>query len=274
MRLENIIKKVILQLGGKIQWKIVQYSNRRKYNKKNNNERLIISMTSWKMRIENVPAVIESILRNTKLPDKIVINLSETEFHNKQDDLPDGLLKLVTNENIEINWVYENQKAFKKIIPTMQKYPNDLILAIDDDYLYPTDFIETFIEAHKKHPNQPLSGNQVRINNTQAHCGCASLTSARFYGKFINDLLDEEIINLGADDVYYTFCAALSGYYYKYVGKTFFLNLEEINPTCALCETGGYDNYKMIHYLNKKIKKMYHLNLNDMKCPLYSFNRR
>lgn len=271
MRLINNIKRGLLQLGGKIQLKLLQHSNKTVYSGYDSNTKLIVSMTSWKMRIENVATVVESILENTVLPDKIVLNLSEEEFTKKSDDLPENLLLLVSSGKVEINWVIENTKAFKKIIPTMQKYPHDLVLAIDDDFLYPKDFIETFLTEHRKYPNQPLSGNQVRIKNTQAHCGCASLTSARFYGRFIHELLDKEVLRLGADDIYYTFCAALAGYHYRYVGKTFFHNLELVNPIGALCETGGYDNSKMIIYLNNKIKRKYHINFNDIKKPLYKF---
>jgi len=45
-------------------------------------------MTSWTMRISNVKNVIQSILDNTVLPYKIIINLAIEEFSNKEKDLP------------------------------------------------------------------------------------------------------------------------------------------------------------------------------------------
>jgi len=57
-----------------------------------------------------------------------------------------------------------NTKIWKKSIPALLKYPNSWILCIDDDFLYPNDFIETFSNAHKNNPNIPLSGVNLRMH--------------------------------------------------------------------------------------------------------------
>jgi len=193
-----------------------------------NQEKIIISMTSWSKRIKNVPIVINSILQNSMSPDKIVLNLSLAEFPNKEYDLPNEITRMQQDGIIEIGWQEGNTKAYKKIIPTMIKYPYDAILSIDDDFIYPLDFIETFVNMHKKYPNNPLSGNTIEIYGAKAHCGCASLVKREYYGFYLEELLDEEIIRLGTDDIFYTMCAAINSTRYLYVGKSFFYNMEQL----------------------------------------------
>ena len=57
-----------------------------------NNNYVIVSLTSWKKRIQNVHIILYSILSGTYIPDKIVINLSEDEFPLKETELPSELL--------------------------------------------------------------------------------------------------------------------------------------------------------------------------------------
>ena len=54
-----------------------------------NGKRIIVSMTSWKKRIQNVAKVVYSIYMNSVKPDKIELNLSSDEFINKEEDLPE-----------------------------------------------------------------------------------------------------------------------------------------------------------------------------------------
>ena len=109
-------------------------------------------MTTWKKRIFNIPIVLRSILKQTKLPDKIVINLAKDEFANL-DDIPSPVKEFIENHLIELNIVDENTKVYKKIIPTMLKYKNDLVLSIDDDFIYPPNMINDFYETYKLYPN-------------------------------------------------------------------------------------------------------------------------
>src|ERR1019366_6133497 len=55
-------------------------------------ERIIVSMTSFPTRIDKVWLVIETILRQTIKPDKIILWLSKDQF-SSLDSLPQKLLK-------------------------------------------------------------------------------------------------------------------------------------------------------------------------------------
>ena len=235
-------------------------------------EKIIISMTSWVKRINNVPLVIDSILKNTVQPDKIVLNLSIEEFPNLENDLPDVVVKLEDDGVLEIGWQKGNTKAFKKIIPTMQKYPNDVIISIDDDFIYPIDFIQRFIKIHEKYPDSPLSGNTVGLFGAKMHCGCASLVKSKFYGKYIEILFDENVAHIGTDDVFYTICAALSGYYYKYVGKEFFYNMQSVNSIDGISDKCSKENiYRMMEYVNEKTIQKFNISVDVICSPKFKF---
>lgn len=241
----------------------------------NNNkstEKIIVSLTSWKNRINNVPIVINSILQNYQVPDKIVVNLSLEEFPEKEKELPLALNKLIQSNIVEIIWTTGNLKAFKKFIPTLKKYPEDVIIAIDDDFIYPNDFIETFMNVHKDYPNNPLSGNDVQICNAQGHCGCASLVKSEYFGRFLDELLDDNIVEIGMDDIFYPFCAAMNGYYYKYVGVPFSMQLVPFNSFDGISEQDGrYNNKSQLDYILEKINKKYHIDWSDLTKPKLSF---
>ena len=60
------------------------------------NERIIVSMTSYPKRITNVSKSIFYLLnKQTVKPDEIHLWLSTEEFPNKEKDLPDDLQKLL-----------------------------------------------------------------------------------------------------------------------------------------------------------------------------------
>ena len=112
--------------------------------------RIILTMTSWKERILDCYKSIEILLTNSLPPNKLILNLAEEEFPNKNLDLPYNLLSLLRYKNFEIFWVKENNNVFKKLIPTINRYKNDLIITVDDDIIYPNNFIEKIIFHYKK----------------------------------------------------------------------------------------------------------------------------
>lgn len=128
-----------------------------------NDDILIVSMTSWPKRIEFVAKAIHSILQQNVSKElyHIVLVLAETEFPNKEKDLPDDLV-LMHNANLfEIIWTPTNTFSHKKLLPTLKRYPNNPILVTDEDLLRPQDWLKTFINDHKTYPNDVLVGGCV-----------------------------------------------------------------------------------------------------------------
>ena len=61
-------------------------------------KKVIVSMTSWPKRINNIPTELNSFINKDTPPDLIKLNLCETEFPNKENDLPKEV-KLLLSKN-------------------------------------------------------------------------------------------------------------------------------------------------------------------------------
>jgi|GEM_PF-1514017 len=127
-----------------------------------NQEKLIVSLTSFPTRIQYVKLVLESLV-NQSIPFSmyhIVLVLAIPEFPNKENDLPVDLVNFINKypDLIEILWYRRNIISHKKLIPTLKKYPNNPILICDDDIVRKQWWIQMFLEDHKKYPNDIIFG--------------------------------------------------------------------------------------------------------------------
>ena len=180
-----------------------------------NNNLVIVTMTTWKLRINNVSTVVYSVLSGTHKPDKIILNLSIDEFPLKEDELPNSLLLLKKYTCFEINWVKENTKSFKKIIPVIQRYfkdPMAYIISIDDDIIYLPNFIQSLITKSNQYPNNYIIGEHSSISRYKnwVTTGCSCLYKPSFFSPFLWVGLKPEIIATNEDDIWYTFCLYLN----------------------------------------------------------------
>lgn len=129
------------------------------------NDELIISLTSFPARIRKVHLVIETLLRQTELPDRIILWLSKEQFPTI-DHLPKELLRL-QSRGLEIYIREGDLRSYKKIYYTLIAYPKSDIIIIDDDTFYPSDTIEKLVKCHRKHPNTVCfnRGYQLKFDN-------------------------------------------------------------------------------------------------------------
>jgi hypothetical protein len=112
------------------------------------NKNVIVSLTSHGKRIYDVFLVIESLLEQTIKPNKIILWLAEDEF--TMDNIP-VILKKMQNRGLIIEFC-EDIKSYKKLIPALKKYPNDIIITADDDVIYQYDLIENLLNSYKQNP--------------------------------------------------------------------------------------------------------------------------
>lgn len=111
-------------------------------------EKLIVSLTTFPERIETVDITIDTLLNQTVKPDKLVLWLAEEQFPNKENDLPEKLLKL-RESGLEIRWC-EDLKSYKKLVPALREFPNDVIVTADDDLYYQKDWLESLYSEYLK----------------------------------------------------------------------------------------------------------------------------
>lgn len=114
-------------------------------------EDVIISLTSYPARVEFVHNTIKSLLNQTLSPTKIILWLAEEQFPNKNSDLPEKLLNL-TCQKFEIKWC-NDIRSYKKLIPTLKLYPNNVIITCDDDVIYDKNSLKLLYDAYLKDPH-------------------------------------------------------------------------------------------------------------------------
>lgn len=121
--------------------------------------KIIVSFTSYPARISYVASVIESIKCQTVKPDKILLWLAESQFVNKEKDLPAELLAQI-DEVAELRWC-EDIRPHKKYYYAMQEYPDSILITIDDDIYYDNKLIESLLTSYLKYP--------YAVSATRAH---------------------------------------------------------------------------------------------------------
>lgn len=114
-----------------------------------NDDKIIVSLTSFPKRIHKVWMVVETMFNQTHKPGKVILTLSELQFPDKK--IPQKLLEQ-TQRGLEIIWTEDDIRSHKKYYYVMQKYPNAIIITVDDDILYEKSLIEKLLEFHKQHP--------------------------------------------------------------------------------------------------------------------------
>lgn len=110
---------------------------------------MIVSLTTFQERIDKVWITIASMMNQTYKPKKIILWLAEEQFPDKENGLPNSLLKL-KNRGLEIRFC-DNLISHKKYFYTMKEYPNDYIVTVDDDIFYPEDHLEKLWNTHLRY---------------------------------------------------------------------------------------------------------------------------
>lgn len=212
-----------------------------------NKEQVIVSLTTYSNRIGNIPVVLDSIFAQTRTPDKVVLNLAY------EDVIPENVQRYIDIHSVEINRVSDT-KVYKKLIPTLKKYPDDCIITIDDDFIYPLGMIEDFVSVHNQYPKFPISGNRDVFFGFQCHCGCASLTKACYLGSYLNSIDDDVIKNCPSDDIVYTFFSIKNGHPYVRTRELYFTNMQPYNEGNGYTSSnGGGDSIsKSFNYLVRR----------------------
>lgn len=112
------------------------------------NPKLIVSLTTFPARINVVHKTISTLLQQTLKPDMVVLWLAESQFPNKE--LPKSLTDL-EQFGLTIKWC-EDIKSFKKLVPSLKEFPNDIIVTVDDDNYYDKRLLEFLYNEYLKRP--------------------------------------------------------------------------------------------------------------------------
>ncbi len=120
--------------------------------------RLLVSMTSYPQRIGCVPAVLETLLRQTRPADGILLYLAGEQFPGREADLPPALCAFAEAGQVRIRWTEDDLKPHKKYFYAFREFPDSLIVTVDDDALYAPTLLEELWKTHCAHPRAVAAG--------------------------------------------------------------------------------------------------------------------
>lgn len=103
------------------------------------NANFVISMASYPARIHLVPAVFESLARQTVAPRRAYLVLSVEDYPDRM--VPKPIQKLAAR-GVEIVWVENNPYAVKKLMPVWGRDPDCAVVTFDDDFIYSPSVLE------------------------------------------------------------------------------------------------------------------------------------
>lgn len=223
------------------------------FGKKYNDEKAIISLTSWKARINTVSKTLYSLL--TQCPGfHIVLVLSEEEFPKMIDELPENLKLFVDNELIELMFVYKNYKSFKKVLFTMDKYSDVPVISADDDCIYTCNYAQKLYDTWEKNKTSIISVKTGCENGyAVGPYGCGTL----YYPNYFSNEKLRKIINLSYISNLDDFVTAVycKHNHIKIISKNLFKNIIFINQNDKRISSPA--NLNKTKYYRKKILELF-----------------
>lgn len=118
-----------------------------------------VSLTSFPTRLGSLHLVVRSLLKQTVLPERIVLYLGTDSM---DSDIPQKLRNL-EKLNFIIKTGYDDIKPHKKYFYAMQEYPDDIIITVDDDSLYDRNLVRDLLRCHEKYPEAVCARRVHRI---------------------------------------------------------------------------------------------------------------
>lgn len=115
-------------------------------------EKIIVSLTSFPAAIMFVEKAVLSILDGSVKPDKVVLYLTFSQFSDTK--IPQELFDLAEkNPLFEIRNYDEEIRSYRKLIPALKDFPDDVIITIDDDIAYHKNMLRDLLRLHEKYPD-------------------------------------------------------------------------------------------------------------------------
>ena len=217
--------------------------------KKYNGERAVISLTSWKARINTVSKTLYSLIK--QCPGfHIVLVLSEEEFPQKEKELPENLMVFVENELIELFWVYKNYRSFKKWIFTSQKYPDVPIITADDGCVYIRNYAEELYQKWLSNKDKIISYNKFEAEHILfggSGSGICFIPHFKFYN------LPSAVIESCHDDFYYGYIAKKNNINWVFINR-----IPNENNFINFDKTGISNTIKPNRFISKLVNVLNH----------------
>jgi len=234
---------------------------------------LIVSLTSYALRFSTLPLTLKCLLTQSMKPDKLLLWIA----HEDKKCLTHDILKL-QEFGLEIDYC-PDIGSFKKIIPTLKKYPDHFIVTADDDLYYWPTWLEGLVTtwngnihdivAHRVHKirvnkyNFPLEYHKWSLDDTDTQkaspLNFATGCGGSFYppGTFHGDILkvhDFQQLCPKADDVWLYWMSRLNKSMVRRTSNNYSIIFWPGSQRIKLCESNLYQNRNDV-YIKAMIDK-------------------
>jgi len=129
-----------------------------------NSPKYVVSLTSYGKRlVDTAPYAIITLFNQSVKPDKIILWVA----YEDRGNIPEIMNNLV-EKGLEIRFC-EDIKSYKKLIPSLEAFPEDYIVTADDDIYYPRDWFEQLLTEHNKSPQKIICHRTHGIRVDENH---------------------------------------------------------------------------------------------------------
>jgi hypothetical protein len=209
-------------------------------------KRLVISLTSFPPRFNDLHLVLISLADQDKKADRIILWVNEKDAQL----LPAVARKVAIDRGIDIHTIntVRDLKAAKKILPTLLIEPNSVITTCDDDVIYPKNWLSGLWESYISFEESCVVCHRARLatlinrNEFEEYRKWTSpspgmpLVSMQVFPTGIGGVLyppscfHDEVLNTklmldlcpNNDDIWLFFMSTIAGTKKIYVGKGFY----------------------------------------------------
>lgn len=185
------LKEIPLSLAIVFKLSLLNVSKLRKINGKE--LPIVVSFTSIASRLDKVHLVLRSILNKEYRPKQIILWLPE----DLKQSIPQSLLNFV-GDIFSIEYTHLTC-SHKKLIHSLKRFPNELIVTCDDDGLYRKGWLESLYNSHKKYPNTVIANRTRSIQRDKDN----NLLSYKQWHCKSSDRVDINTLPIGAEGVLY-----------------------------------------------------------------------
>lgn len=109
----------------------------------------IVSLASYSKRIHTLHICLESVFSQSLIPKKVLLYLDKSV---KPNEIPQNVMSY-TKSGLEIIFVSDDIASHNKYYYAFQRFPDDVIITVDDDVIYDRYTFYNLLQTHKKYPD-------------------------------------------------------------------------------------------------------------------------
>lgn len=124
--------------------------------------KVVVSLTSYPLRIDTVAQSIKTMLSQTVKPDIFYLWLSYEDFPKGDKSIPRSLRRL-KRKGLTIRYVDDDLESHNKYYWAYREHPEDIIITVDDDIIYRPEVLETLLDSYERNPHAVSAMRAHRI---------------------------------------------------------------------------------------------------------------